>query len=573
MIGLPKHIPGCLVGLLLFSLLAASVSGGEPRKQKRVESPKLLNGKPVSALNPSTQDWVKQQLVKGRSVILSNSYLFQVMKGVAQENQKAVEQTALIPVLEQALRGLVKAASDDNARRLFGVALAILAEDPEVELSEEIKQQAQEVKSHPMFVPRGHYAESEGLQRYFAAMQYLAKATVDVAVKKESFPFPKSMLFPFETAPAVQKMFSDPANKEPVELWMLVHKFYSEVNGPSDLPTFSDLAEIAKAGALTKEDVLKWAEAKGLPRINPERGLGIQPFGERESVHETVIDEVKRQLIPGDAPRDKIAKTLRFDNLLKGVSVAGVEIKGLDERSSSAGDGNYYMTVLKAISLGAKDWSTRPMRGNFFAASITSLAEQTALMAKVSVLVRKSPSVEKEIPPLVKLYLEPDSEQFLLGLANASSRMSEICRGLLEKSPDNVGEKLQFRNLKPLFQGLAKLAGASKPLTPKDALWKTAGVYLEELSRKPAVTVDVFQVKERSGKVYYYQWAVTPFEATYDAAKGKGKPKGIEMVFFEAWNDEIVPGAEGPVTNLQWEGRVLEGSLDNLYSIIRAPKQ
>jgi hypothetical protein len=573
MIGLPKHIPGCLVGFLLCSVLVTSVCSGEPGRKKRVESTNLLNGKPVSALNPSTRDWVKKELVKGRSVILTNSYLFQVMKGAAQENQKAVEQTVLIPVLEQTLRGLVKAASDDNARRLFGTPLAILAEDPEVELSEDIRQQAQEIKSHPMFVPRGHYAESEALQRYFVAMQYLAKATVDVAVKKESFPFPKSMLFPFETALAVQKMFSDPANKEPVEMWLLVHSFYSDVNGPSDLPTFSDLAEIAKTGDLTKEAVGKWAEAKGLPRINPERGLGVQPFGERESLHETVIDEVKRQLIPGDAPRDKIAETLRFDNLLKGVSVDGVHIKGLDERTSTAADGNYYMTVLRAISLGAKNWSTRPVRRNFFAASITSLAEQTALMAKVSMLVRKSASVEKEIPQGVKLYTEPDSEQFLLGLANASNRMTEICRGVLEKSPDKSGKKPQIRDLKALFEGLAKLAGASRPLTPQNALWKTAGVYLEELSRKPAVTVDVFQVKERSGKVYYYQWAVTPFEATYSATKGKRKPKGLEMVFFEAWNDEIVPGGEGPVTNLQWEGRVLEGNLDKLHSIIRVPKQ
>ncbi len=130
-----------------------------------------------------------------------------------------------------------------------------------------------------------------------------------------------------------------------------------------------------------------------------------------------------------------------------------------------------------------------------------------------------------------------------------------------------------MRDLRSLFEGLAKLARESQPLTTNDAFWKTHGAYLLELARKPAVTVDVFQVKERSGKVYYYQWAIAPFQTSYTIRKQKFKPKGIEMVFFEAWNDQIASGREGPVNNVEWEGRILEGHLDKLHPIIRVPKR
>lgn len=338
-----KHFVGCVTALLVSLIMIAGVEGRAPKAGAR-DSGKPLNPRLVSEVSPTEKDWVKQELIRGRPVVLSNSYLFQVMKGHAQENQKLLEEAVLIPVLEHALRSLANAATDENTRRLFSVPLVILAKDPGLELSQEAVKQAGEVKSNPMFKPRGHYTETESLQKYFIAMQYLAKTTVNVAVKKESFPFPKYMLFPFKTALAVRKIFADPANKDSVKGWMLVHSFYSQINGPSDVPTFSDLADIAKNGELTREIVQKWAEAKGQPRINPERGLGIQPFGERVTFHESVIDEMKRQFISNDMPRKKIAEVLRFNNLLKGARAGGREVKGLGERVSSKGD-NYYQTV------------------------------------------------------------------------------------------------------------------------------------------------------------------------------------------------------------------------------------
>ncbi len=558
---------GCVPFLLMVLVFPDAVHA---RKSARTRVSNAQQPGLVSIVPPgSAKDWVKQQLLKGEPLLLTNSYLFQVMKGVSQENQKRTEETALIPLLEAILQALSKASSDDNSRRLFGVALALLVEKPDV--SPEAVKEAQEIKSNPMFSPRGHYTESEALQRYFVAMQYLAKATVDVSVKKALFPFPENMLFPFETVQAIQTLFSDPKNKHSVIGWMLVDEFYSEINGDSDLPTFSSLTKISEAANLTKGAVEQWATARKLPKINVERGLGIQPFGERASLHEFVIDDTKSRFMSDDKTRDKIAEMLRFENLLKGKTVANNKIKGLDERIRLQDDDTYYMSVLRTVSQGAKGWETDRSKQNFFAACTTSLAEQTALMAKVSILVQKSARVEKQAPERVKVYLEPDSEKFLADLSKASGRMFAICSRTAHVALGDRSGDAALLNISPVFDALSKFARESKSVEISDDFWKEHGVHLAELSRKPAVTVDVFQLKDRSGNTYYFQWAIAPFEMLRSIGKKGAKAKGMEMVFFEAWNDEIVPGSQGPINNLQWEGRTLEGNLNNLHPLIRVP--
>jgi len=84
--------------------------------------------------------------------------------------------------------------------------------------------------------------------------------------------------------------------------------------------------------------------------------------------------------------------------------------------------------------------------------------------------------------------------------------------------------------------------------------------------------VDVFHVKDRNGKLNYYQWAIAPFEATYPLSRPRVKANGVEMVFFEDWADEIVANHEGPLNNLLWEGRILEGKLSGLPSILKVPE-
>jgi hypothetical protein len=111
------------------------------------------------------------------------------MKGISQENQRMAEELILCPLLKQTLSGLVAATSDAQVKRLFGVPLALLGKTDTVELPEEVRKQAEAVKQNPLFTPRGHYADSETLQAYFRAMQYLAKATIDVSVNPERFPW------------------------------------------------------------------------------------------------------------------------------------------------------------------------------------------------------------------------------------------------------------------------------------------------------------------------------------------------------------------------------------------------
>jgi len=540
----------------------------QPARQLTVLEPKIRG-----LIGPADTNWVKTQLSKGEAVLLTNSYLFETMKGVAQQNQIAVEQTLLMPLLTQTLQEFVARTDDPQVRRLFGVPLLLLTDTPGVELPEAVSRQAEQIKVNAMFRPRGHYTDSPTLGRYFQAMQYLAKATIDVAIQKQAFPFPEEMLFPFETAQGVVKLFTDPANKKPIYHWSLVHDFYSGVNGRADFPTFTDLPALEKSGTLGKAEIEQWAGQHGLPRINPERGLGIQPLGERYALHEEVIDRVKQEFIRDDTPREEISRVLAFEKLLEGCRVGDRSIKGIDEAISGETGDTYYLAALKAISVGAREWQNSAVRRNFYAASLTSLAEQTVLMTKTAILVRKSAAAVKKIPDGVKLYFEPESSEYLQGLARSAGRMVEVCTRIRKESPEKEGSKESIVDIVPALEAFAKLSRESRPLVVGSAEWQAHGAVITELARKPAVTVDVFQLKERSGKINYYQWAVAPFAATYALGGSKGSCTGMTAIFFEGWSDEIVPGSDGPLNNLQWEGRLLEGDLGTLHSIVKLPKE
>jgi hypothetical protein len=231
------------------------------------------------------------------------------------------------------------------------------------------------------------------------------------------------MLFPFKTLQVVLKIFGDPDNQALRRHWMAIHSFYSHVNGPSDLPTFAAVIERFQGRAVTRKAIEDWARVRYQPSINPERGLGIQPFGERVSLHQAVIDEFKRKLFTDDTPRETIAEALRFRNLLAGWNHENPRIKGLAQRIEGAKSQDYYSAALQAIGLGASGWEENLSRVNMFAGSLTSLAEQTALMTKTSVLVQKSRPTTAEVPAGLRLYFEPGTEKYLLALAEAADQM------------------------------------------------------------------------------------------------------------------------------------------------------
>ncbi len=562
----PRKIMTVMVvmAMVYFPGMAAAQAGSKRDRAKAVT--RAL----TDPIPPGQTDWVETQVKGGNSVYLTHSYLFQVMKGAAQQNQKSVEESLLIPALEQLLKAFVQASDDTEVRRLFGVPLAVLTDNLEVELASEVVSQAKEIQDDKMFAPRGHYTDSEPLKRFFRAMQYLSKATIDVGIRPESFPFPRHMLYPFETGAKVVELLSNPANKKQIDQWNAIHAFYTQINGPADGATFADMMQLADKQALSKEAVKTWADGKGLPRINPERGIGIQPLGERSSLHQEVIDETKRTFMKDDTPRETIAEILRFMNLLSGREQDGKKVAGLADRVKNTQD-NYYSSALWALSLGAKGWKEDEWAANLFASTLTSLAEQTALMAKTSVLVRKSPEPERPIGGKVKLFLPKGSEEYLRSLGRASASVLKACTEVQNKVDLQPRPNVKFLDVTELFNKLAAQAKKGKPEIFAKELWTDFGDRLGTLTRRPVATVDVFQVRERSGKMFYYQWAIAPYEAVFAPPGPKSGAKGMETVFFEGWADEIVPGHDGPLNNLLWEQRVLEGDLGKIHSILSVP--
>lgn len=559
-----------LLILCLCLLLTVTAACAEAHCATAVAAPKQASTALIGPLPSLSKDWVEKKLLDGKSVLLTNAYLFQVMKGIAQENQKLAEETMLIPLLHETLKGLVEASPDPDFRRLFAVALLLLMDKPEIEFPEQIKEQAQAIRDSPLFTPRGHYTDSEELQRYFQAMQYLSKATVDVSVKPDAFPFPPAMLYPFETAVKARELFTKPENAQLLANWRIIHSFYDSVNGSSDLPTFVDLLDHFKVTELTKQALEQWAQKNNVPKINPEMGLGIQPLGERFSLHQGVIDDVKKKLIKPDTPRETMAKILRFRNLMIGPKAGSEKIPGLAERVRGEKGPAYYAATLRAIALGGNGWQKNPFRLNFFAASLTSLAEQTALMTKTSTVVAKAMPGPTRMKAGMNLYFEPGSERYLLALAKASELMVKICDDLRKASGLKL-ENADVVNPAPAFRSFATLAKQGKPLVTGSPEWKSSSTFVTELVRIPTVTVDVFRFKDREGNYFFYQWGIAPFERVSRSEKSSSRVPGMEMVFFEAWADQIEQNANSPITNFQWQERVSRGKLNGLPSMIRVP--
>ncbi len=521
----------------------------------------------VRPINPTVRDWVLQELADGRSALLTNSYLFQVMKGISQENQRMAEELILCPLLKQTLTGLVSAASDEQVKRLFGVPLALLGLTDAVDLPEEVKQQAEAVKQNPLFTPRGHYADSEILQAYFRAMQYLAKASIDVSINRDRFPLPAYMLYPFDTAVSAVSLFQDPKNKRLLEHWTIIHQFYTGLNGKADLPTLADLADIAAGKPPTKDAIRDWAKAHNLPRINREIGLAVQPLGERFSMHEQVIDDAKRLFARDDTPREEIARILHFPKLFHGMDTAGKQFVGLGSRMESAEGGSYYDRVMRAIGVAASRNKNGQGVLNFRAACLTALAEQTALMAKASVMVQKSIEERQDVRKGLKLFFEPGSKKYLLSLADAAAAITGLCSELKRQAPQDLATSFVPVDVAPALKTFSVMAGRSRPLITGGRSWKRYGAFVTCLARHPAVAVDVFHLKDRSGAMSYYQWGIAPFICT-----GAHRTKGMEMVFFEGWSDEIIPQHEGPLTNQQWQDRINQGNLHLLNSLMTIPR-
>jgi len=564
-----KHVTIFRLCLVLLTAVCVHTQLASAATTVKGSNPSLIRQVPPL----SSKDWVERHVMERRPLVLSNAYLFQVMKGVAQENQKAVEEDVVIPLLSRTLHGLVAAASDKDTQRLFGVALLLLTDTSDLKLPEPVAAEAANIRNDPLFAPRGHYTDSEQLEKYFQAMQYLSKATMDVSVKPEAFPFPKEMLYPFETASKVRGLFTNPRNAKLLANWRAIHSFYDSINGGSDLPTFVDLMDRFKGQELTRQGVEDWIRRERMPKINSEMGLGVQPFGERFSIHQGVIDDVKRAMFKPDTPRQKMAEILRFRNLMTGLASDETKIQGLAASASGDRSRSYYSAVLRAIGIGGRGWQSNPFRLNFFAASLTALAEQTALMTRTSTMVLKSSPVPATVKQGTKLYFEPCSAKYLLALGESSQSIVKACNDLRQKASALRLGNPPLDSPARAFRIFATLSRRGKPLVTGRWAWRACSKYIADLPRDPAVTVDVFRFRDRSGNTFYYQWAIAPFEANYSRGRSGGSAPGMEMVFFEAWAEEFVANVQGPMNNLQWQQRLSEDKLNVLPSILRLPEQ
>ncbi len=96
----PRKIMAVMAVTVTVCLPGLAATERSPKSDRAaVVAPALT--KPIP---PARTDWVQTRLREGNSVLLTHSYLFQVMKGAAQENQKRTEESLLIPALEHLLR-------------------------------------------------------------------------------------------------------------------------------------------------------------------------------------------------------------------------------------------------------------------------------------------------------------------------------------------------------------------------------------------------------------------------------------------------------------------------------------
>ena len=89
------------------------------------------------------------------------------------------------------------------------------------------------------------------------------------------------------------------------------------------------------------------------------------------------------------------------------------------------------------------------------------------------------------------------------------------------------------------------------------------------LPGNPTVTADVFFLNGRSDKGFL-QWAIGPFETERSFNDGV-KAVGMEMVFFEGWNDTVQKGKITPMTNEDWKKLFLQGAYKKFQSVIKTP--
>lgn len=544
------RLPMVIAVTVWLTFLSGSMAFSTCQAEPSSPSPRFV--KPITT-DPKT--WLNDQVNAGKDVYLSANYLFQVMKLRSQKTLMDYEAQTLLPALVEVLEGMKGMGVKGDALVCVEVARKLLTPGTKVdpEVADEVAERVSGFLNDPQNTPRGHYASSDELKRYSRGMQFLTKATFDVAVDKNWFAQRMYMLFPFEGSVQLVEALSKPENAAVLKGLEQIHAFYDRLVGSSDLPSFHDL--LTDRVALNTQAVLEYARGKGLPRINRDMGVGIQCLGERFSPHQYVIESISQKLLANDpsVSRKKAFDALRFRNIFLGIGAGESRVPGLVAAQLDASSPNisYYELCLAAVEA-LPDSEESLYSINAAASSVAALAEQTIIVTKQTTLVVKSigPTGQKR-EQVVKIFVQPDIEEFLNCVRDAENNLLAAC------GEESVDEPYRY---------LAESARNGKPLFSDSPEGATVLNFATPLAMDPTVTADVFFFVGRTDKAFL-QWAIGPFEVEYQLPNG-AKATGMEMVFFEGWHDSLRKGAGKPLTNEQWRALFLKGQFKNLYTFV-----
>ena len=504
------------------------------------------------------QAWYTDQAAHGHDIYFSANYIFQMAKLRTQQVLVDYELASVYPALQELMADIKKGGV--NGSGLVFVEMARKLLDPHAKIDPTVSKEAlsrlDSFRKDPQNFPRGRYASSEELKRYFQAVQFLTKATFDVKVDKTWFATRNYMLFPFEAAVELLTKLAAKENKQTLDKLNQVSTFYDKLVGPSDLPSFQGL--IKADVALTIDDVLRYAADNRAPKINRQMGVGIQFLGERIALHQSVINSLTETFLANDPKvnRKKVMSALEIRNVFFGKKGPKSEVSGLIETQFKPNNSgmSFCQHCLRAI-LDLPVLESYAYSINTGAACLTALAEQTILVTKQTALVPKSaaPRPDKD-KKAVKIYVQPNIENFLKQLSLADRTISSIC----SQEPHTN-----------LYDTLKRVSKEQTPLLSSNPDGMSLISQLGALCSDPTVTADVFFLNSRNDKGFL-QWAIGPFEVE-KSFRGGAKAIGMEMVFFEGWNDTALKNAKNPMTNEEWKKIFLKGDYKKFRSVITAP--
>lgn len=524
------------------------------RQKPTTKSPAFIG--PIAA---DPMSWPNSQLEDGKDLYLSANYLFQNAKLRCQKVLMEYEADTLLPTLDEVLNAMNQTDIKGDAKAFVEVARKLLnpESDTDASVAQDVNARVERFIKDPRNTPRGHYASSDQLKRYFRAMQFLSKATFDVAINKEWFAQSMYMLFPFDAIEQIYSVLSDPANEALKERIDLIASFYTFLVGPPDLPTFREL--LKDQPKLEQKGLLEYAKKKGLPRINKAMGLGVQFLGERFTPTQQVIDALSNKFLAHDPKvnRQKAFQILRFKNVLLGLSRGKDKVEGLAKQKGAEG---YFQDSYYGLCLSAIKTMMDPIQGEYglngAAAALTALAEQTTLVTKQAALVVKSlPLANEPNNKPASIWVQAGIEKFLSQLRRAEKKLYEACGKQWDPQP---------------YLLLSRASASGKPIKSDSEQGIVLTQFAGQLALDPTVVVDVFYYAVRNDKAFL-QWAIGPFKVAYELPN-KTKVTGMELVFFEGWHDQLVPGSKKPVTNEQWRQLFTKGQYKVMQSYIALKK-